>query len=550
VLVVLDNVEEPSILSNRLLDHTRVVDLGCRLLVTSRRRDLPGCRDLPLDVLLAEDARALLLEESGRKPETEKERDAADRICGLLGRLPLAVRLAAARLRGARGSLGDYVAWLEQRGAIEVLDDRKATVDDYEKGLKIVLTEAWDSLPDDPPEPKQVMLALGCLGEGEVIPHRVPRLLLGLPAEAAPFGDPLDEAVEDLFQRSVLERPSEDAVRLHPLVHGIAERHGAGVRETFAETAAATSHSADFWAGKTGEDILDVLSNLSIIRPLTDGESPAARTLSLLERAIDLQSHTLRAGFEPLPHLHRQAALLEDDRLVQTLETVLGEDRRPWLRQAWTTHRLDPALRRVLEGHTSGVSACALSADGATAVSASWDNTLRVWYVASGGCRAVLEGHTGGVNGCALSADGATAVSASSDGTLRVWDVVSGGCRAVLEGHTDAVSGCALSADAVTAVSASDDGTLRVWDVVSGVCRAVLEGHTDWVRGCALSADGLTAVSASFDNTLRVWDVVSAGCRAILVVQGIWCCAVTTDGRRILVGDKAGYVHLFEWVQP
>ena len=62
-------------------------------------------------------------------------RRSADRICRLLGRLPLAVRLAAARLRGARGSLGDYVAWLEQRGAIEVLDDRKANVDDYEKGL-------------------------------------------------------------------------------------------------------------------------------------------------------------------------------------------------------------------------------------------------------------------------------------------------------------------------------------------------------------------------------------------------------------------------------
>ena len=97
------------------------------------------------------------------------------------------------------------------------------------------------------------MLALGCLGEGEVIPHRVLRLLLGLPAEAAPFGDPLEDAVEDLFQRSVLERPAEDAVRLHPLVHGIAARHGAGFRDTLAETAAATLHGADFWAGKTGD---------------------------------------------------------------------------------------------------------------------------------------------------------------------------------------------------------------------------------------------------------------------------------------------------------
>jgi WD40 repeat protein len=42
----------------------------------------------------------------------------------------------------------------------------------------------------------------------------------------------------------------------------------------------------------------------------------------------------------------------------------------------------------------------------------------------------VLEGHTGGVNAVALTADGKRAVSGSYDHTLRVWDLDGGRCLA------------------------------------------------------------------------------------------------------------------------
>ncbi len=76
----------------------------------------------------------------------------------------------------------------------------------------------------------------------------------------------------------------------------------------------------------------------------------------------------------------------------------------------------------------------------------------------------MLEGHTRAVSGCALSADGRLALSASDDQTLRLWDTETGEARAVLEGHTDLVWGCALSADGRLALSASGDKTLRLWD--------------------------------------------------------------------------------------
>ena len=136
-------------------------------------------------------------------------------------------------------------------------------------------------------------------------------------------------------------------------------------------------------------------------------------------------------------------------------------------------------------------------------------------------------------------------MSASSDNTLRVWSLASGGCERVLEGHTREVTHVALSADGTRAVSASGDNTLRVWSLASGGCERVLEGHTRAVWHVALTADGTRAVSVSDDETLRVWDLTTGACLARLTVDyPVTCCAVSTDGRTIVGGDWFRRVHI------
>jgi len=49
-------------------------------------------------------------------------------------------------------------------------------------------------------------------------------------------------------------------------------------------------------------------------------------------------------------------------------------------------------------------------------------------------------GHTLGVNTAYFSSDGREVVSASNDNTVRIWDVASGECLQVLEGHTNDVN--------------------------------------------------------------------------------------------------------------
>jgi len=74
----------------------------------------------------------------------------------------------------------------------------------------------------------------------------------------------------------------------------------------------------------------------------------------------------------------------------------------------------------------------------------------------------------GGLRTAAFSGDGTRVVTASSDDTARIWDAESGKEIAVLKGHDRQVSSAAFSGDGKRVVTASWDGTVRIWDAESG----------------------------------------------------------------------------------
>jgi hypothetical protein len=76
--------------------------------------------------------------------------------------------------------------------------------------------------------------------------------------------------------------------------------------------------------------------------------------------------------------------------------------------------------------------------------------------------------HQGPVRSAAFSPDGTRVVTASSDNTARVWDAATGQPLTRPLEHQSAVWSAAFSPDGTRVVTASSDKTARVWDATTG----------------------------------------------------------------------------------
>ena len=95
---------------------------------------------------------------------------------------------------------------------------------------------------------------------------------------------------------------------------------------------------------------------------------------------------------------------------------------------------------------------------------------------------------TARVRTAAFSPDGRRIVTASADQTARIWDADTAKQLDVLSGHGDGVWSAAFSPDGRRIVTASFDQTARIWDADTAKQLAVLSGHGDDVCvGCMVA---------------------------------------------------------------
>jgi WD40 repeat protein len=192
-------------------------------------------------------------------------------------------------------------------------------------------------------------------------------------------------------------------------------------------------------------------------------------------------------------------------------------------------------FQAVMRGHTEPVLTVDFSPDQTQVVTASADNTARIWEADSGRLVAELKGHTATVRSALFSPDGTLIATAGNDGTARVWEADSGRPLYVLEGHTKEVSVARFSPDGRLLVTASDDGTARVWEATTGQQIKAFSGHPGAVTSAAFSSDGRRVVTAGTDGTVRVWEL-STGNYILLAGHGnaVNTAMFSPDGRLVV----------------
>lgn len=160
------------------------------------------------------------------------------------------------------------------------------------------------------------------------------------------------------------------------------------------------------------------------------------------------------------------------------------------------------------EEHAETINASIFSHDGERLVTASADDTVRIWDIASGVSLQTLRGHIGSVRYAEFDLSGSRVVSASLDKSVRIWDVATGAPIAILSGHTESVEAARFTADGRKIITASHDTTVRIWDASTYEQEVELDGDVRWH---GVDIDGSRERVATIDDDGRVvlWDIFS-----------------------------------------
>ncbi|KAK5096178.1 Lissencephaly-1 [Lithohypha guttulata] len=194
---------------------------------------------------------------------------------------------------------------------------------------------------------------------------------------------------------------------------------------------------------------------------------------------------------------------------------------------------------RTLPGHDHSVSSIRFIPSGAAGapssgnllVSASRDQTLRIWDVTTGYCLKTFRGHTEWVRAVTPSLDGRWLLSAGNDRVPRLWDTNTGEVKITFEGHEQFLEAVAFAppssyrylsdlagykkppppqSHGEFLATAGRDRVIKIWDN-RGTCHKTLVGHDNWIKAILFHPGGRYLLSVSEDKAIRCWDLSQEG---------------------------------------
>jgi tetratricopeptide (TPR) repeat protein len=220
---------------------------GCLALVTSRRQliGLDDAHFLSLDVLPLDDAVALLLRVAGPGRLDAQDHPSLAALAELCGRLPLALRVAAAHLRHRRTlTAGEYVDQLW--GAA----DRLERLRDEDRNLTAVFDSSFVDLS---PDEQLCFRLLGLVPGADFDAYAVANLLGGDYRSA-------ERLLESMLTQNLLVQRTPGRYEFHDLVRGYARQL---IDPSAPEIVASWERLLDFYecCAGTGEILLDPLGH-------------------------------------------------------------------------------------------------------------------------------------------------------------------------------------------------------------------------------------------------------------------------------------------------
>ncbi len=166
----------------------------------------------------------------------------------------------------------------------------------------------------------------------------------------------------------------------------------------------------------------------------------------------------------------------------------------------------DLGTEKVFGGHLDAVTMGAFTPDGKSILTVSFDQTARLWDIASQAELRQYRQHTGPIFCLAVSGDGTTMVTGAQDNTLRVWDLPLGNPLTAFSEHQEKVNAIAVSPSGDSLVSASADQSVRIRSLgKDNQPTGVRSGHAAEVLSAAYRSDGAYFGTSDANGRVLLW---------------------------------------------
>ncbi|MCJ7681114.1 MAG: WD40 repeat domain-containing protein, partial [Candidatus Aminicenantes bacterium] len=219
-----------------------------------------------------------------------------------------------------------------------------------------------------------------------------------------------------------------------------------------------------------------------------------------------------------------------------------------------------PVLLHTLSGHSNRIYSASFSPNGRYVVTASGDNSAKVWDAKSGKLVLNLGNHPSHVF-CADFSPNSRSLATVSGNDAKIWGLPGGQLIQTLIGHTGKVSSVRFDEGGNRVVTTSEDGSAKIWnisngreilsvqitnngwtytadfrpkggtvavggyggqmglyDLNTGARQVDLRGHTRAINLIRFNKTGNRMVSASVDNSIKIWEIPSG--RLIRTIGG------------------------------
>ena len=205
----------------------------------------------------------------------------------------------------------------------------------------------------------------------------------------------------------------------------------------------------------------------------------------------------------------------------------------------------------VIVGHSKTIESAAISPDGKTLVTGSWDGIIKFWDLRQQQLRKTLtDSETHVFGSLAITPDGKTLVSNgnSRGSVIQLWELSTGALKRSSIYHISnfpAVS-LAISLDGKTLASAIGN-EVTIWDLHTEELKQTIESHSNGITAVVISMNGDTLVTAGHDGKVKVWNLQTGELQQTFTDDfSIHSVAISPDGKTVFASNWNNTIKIWD----